>query len=130
MLDRAAAYAEAGADAIWLGMRTPQDYVKAADMVKKPLMAVVGNATVPATVQAMKAARVTVGQATTMMSIALGAVDKALVELKATGRMVEAQKGALNDATADKIEQVEQLNARAARYNLPKASAPERPNAK
>jgi 2-methylisocitrate lyase-like PEP mutase family enzyme len=130
MLDRAAAYAEAGADAIWLGLRTPQDYVKAADMVKKPLMAVVGNANIPATTQAMKAARVSVGQATTMMSIALGAVDKALVELKATGRMVEAQKGALNDATADKIEQVEALNARSAKYNLPRASAPERPNAK
>ena len=125
MLDRAAAYAEAGADAIWLGMRTPQDYVKAADMVKKPLMAVVGNANIPATPQAMKAARVSVGQATTMMSIALGAVDKALVELKATGRMVEAQKGALNDATADKIEQVEELNARSVKYNLPRSSGRE-----
>ena len=49
MLDRAAAYAEAGADAIWLGLRTPQDYARAADMVKKPLMAVVGNANIPAT---------------------------------------------------------------------------------
>jgi len=39
MLDRAAAYAEAGADAVWIGLPTAQDYVKAADMVKKPLMA-------------------------------------------------------------------------------------------
>jgi 2-methylisocitrate lyase-like PEP mutase family enzyme len=126
MLDRAAAYAEAGADAIWLGLRTPQDYVKAADMVKKPLMAVVGNANIPANAQAMKAARVSVGQATTMMSIALGAVDRALVELKATGRMVEAQKGALNDAMSDRIEQVEELNARSAKYNLPRSSGRER----
>jgi 2-methylisocitrate lyase-like PEP mutase family enzyme len=126
MLDRAAAYAEAGADAIWIGLRTAQDYVNAADMVKKPLMAVVGNATLPANPAAMKAARITVGQATTMMSIALGAVDRALTELKTTGRMVEAQRGALGDAMSDRIEQVEELNARALKYNLPRASAPER----
>src|SRR3977135_1148303 len=36
MLDRAAAYAEAGADGIWIGLPTPADYVKAADIIKKP----------------------------------------------------------------------------------------------
>jgi 2-methylisocitrate lyase-like PEP mutase family enzyme len=43
MLDRAAAYAEAGADAVWIGLPTAGDYVKAAATVKKPLMAVVGS---------------------------------------------------------------------------------------
>ena len=57
------------------------------------------------------------------MSIAMGAVDKALVELKATGRMVEAQRGAVSRATREKVEQVEELDARARKYNLPKASA-------
>ena len=126
MLDRAAAYAEAGADAIWLGMRTVQDYVKAADVVKKPMMAVIGNATLPATPAALKAARITVGQSASMVSIALGAVDRGLTELKATGRMVEAQKGSLSDATSDRIERVEELNALSRKYNLPMASAPER----
>jgi len=126
MLDRAAAYAEAGADALWLGLPTAQDYVKAADMVRKPLMAVVGGANFPATPAAMKAARVAVAQSASMVNIALGAVDKALVELKATGRMAEAQKGALSRETAEKIEQVEELNARSRKYNLPSASAPER----
>src|SRR5258705_12871018 len=42
MLDRATAYAEAGADAVWIGLRTAQDYVKAAAIVKKPLMAGIG----------------------------------------------------------------------------------------
>ena len=126
MLDRAAAYAEAGADALWLGMRTQDDYVKAAGIVKKPIMAVIGNANFPATADAMRAARVTVGQSATMMNIALGAVDKALTELKTTGRMTEAQKGALNRATSEKIEQVEELNTRSRKYNLPAASAPER----
>src|SRR6267142_2660039 len=126
MLDRAAAYAEAGADAVWIGLPTAQDYVKAAGMIRKPLMAVIGGANFPATAAAMKAARVAVGQSASMVNIALGAVDKALVELKATGRMTEAQKGSLNREMSDKVEQVEQLNARSRKYNLPRASAPER----
>src|SRR5438270_4085202 len=95
MLDRATAYAEAGADAVWIALPTTQDYVRAAGMIKKPLMAVVGGANFPATAAAMKAARVAVGQSASMVNIALGAVDKALVELKTTGKMTEAQKGAL-----------------------------------
>jgi methylisocitrate lyase len=126
MLDRAAAYAEAGADAVWIGLRTAADYVKAAAIVKKPLMAGIGRGDLPATAEAMKAARVSVGQAVTMMNIALGAVDKALAELKATGRMTEAQKGALSRETAAKVEHVEELNARSRKYNLPIASASER----
>jgi 2-methylisocitrate lyase-like PEP mutase family enzyme len=126
MLDRAAAYAEAGADAVWIGLPTAADYVKAADIVKKPLMAGIGRGALPATAEAMTAARVSVGQAVTMMNIALGAVDKALVELKATGRMAEAQKGALSREMAAKVEHVEELNARSRRYNLPVASVSER----
>jgi len=60
------------------------------------------------------------------VSIALAAVDKALAELKATGRMAEAQKGALNRATMEKVEQVEELKARSRKYNLPSGSASER----
>ena len=125
MLDRAAAYAEAGADLVWIGLRTTDDYAKAADIVKKPLFAVIGGPNFPATAAAMKAARVAVGQTPPVVSIALGAIDKALTELKATGRMTEAQKGALNRATREKIEQVEELNARARKYNLPSGSASE-----
>src|SRR5262249_25656414 len=76
LLDPAAPYSEAGADAVGIGLPTAQDYVKAADMVKKPLMAVIGNANFPATAAAMKAARVAVGQSASMVNIALGAVDK------------------------------------------------------
>ena len=125
MLDRGAAYAEAGADLIWMGLPTVQDYVKAADMIKKPLFGVIGNAQIAATPAAMKAARITVGQTGPVVNIALGAVDRALTETLATGRMVEAQKGALAKATSDKVEQVEELNARSAKYNLPKGSATE-----
>jgi 2-methylisocitrate lyase-like PEP mutase family enzyme len=126
MLDRAAAYAEAGADCIWIGLPKAQDYAKAAEIVKKPLMAGVGRRNLPATAEAMKAARIAVGQAVTMMNIALGAVDKALIELKSTGQMVQAQSSALSRETAAKLEQVAELNARSQRYHLPIASASER----
>jgi 2-methylisocitrate lyase-like PEP mutase family enzyme len=126
MLDRAAAYAEAGADCIWIGLPTAADYVKAADIVKKPLMAGIGRRELPATAEAMKAARIAVGQAVTMMNIALGAVDKALIELKSTGSMTEAQKSALSREMASKVEQADELNARSRKYNLPIASASER----
>ena len=126
MLDRAAAYAEAGADLIWIGLRSADEYAKAADMIKKPLFAVIGRLNFPATPAAMKAARVAVGQTPPMVNIALGAVDKALAELQATGRMTEAQKGALSRETAAKVEHVEELNARSRKYNLPTASASER----
>jgi 2-methylisocitrate lyase-like PEP mutase family enzyme len=126
MLDRAAAYAEAGADLVWIGLPTQQDYVKAADMIKKPLFAVIGGPNFPATPDAMKAARVAVGQTPPVVNIALGAVDKALAELQTTGRMAEAQKGALSRATSEKVQRVEELNARSRKYNLPRASASER----
>jgi 2-methylisocitrate lyase-like PEP mutase family enzyme len=126
MLDRAAAYAEAGADAVWIGMPTAQDYAKAAATIKKPIMATIGSRNLPATAAAMKAARVAVGNCTSMVNIALGAVDKALVELQGTGQMAEAAKGSLSRETSDKVERVAELNARARKYNLPGASAPER----
>jgi 2,3-dimethylmalate lyase len=126
MLDRAAAYAEAGADAVWIGLPSAQDYVRAAGVIKKPLMTTIGGANMPATAAAMKAARIAVGNVGSMVNIALGAIDKALVELKATGQMTAAAKGALGRETAEKVEQVGELNARSRKYNLPSASAPER----
>jgi 2-methylisocitrate lyase-like PEP mutase family enzyme len=126
MLDRAAAYAEAGADCVWIALPTAQDFVKAAEMIKKPLFAVIGRPNFPATTAALKAAHVAVGQTPPMVNIALGAIDRALAELQATGGMAEAQKGALGRAMMDKVERVEELDARSRKYNLPSASAPER----
>jgi len=105
---------------------TAQDYVKAAVMIRKPLMTTIGGGNMPATAAAMKAARIAVGNVGSMVNIALGAIDKALVELKATGQMTAAAKGALGRETAEKVEQVAELNARSRKYNLPSASAPER----
>jgi hypothetical protein len=38
--------------------------------------------------------------------------------------MTAAAKGTLGRETAEKVEQVEELNARSRKYNLPSASAP------
>jgi hypothetical protein len=110
-------------DLIWIGLRSADEYAKAADMIKKPLFAVIGGENFPATPAALKAAKVAVGQTPPVVAIAMGAIDKALAELKATGRMVEAEKGAVSGATRDKVEQVEELNARARKYNLPIGTA-------
>jgi 2-methylisocitrate lyase-like PEP mutase family enzyme len=126
MLDRAAAYAEAGADCLWLGLPNAQEFVKAADMIKKPIFAVIGRPNFPATVAAMKAARVAVGQTPPMVSVALGAIDRALTELQTTGGMTEARKGALSRAKVEKVERVEELNALSRKYNLPSGSGSER----
>jgi hypothetical protein len=54
-----------------------------------------------------------------------GRADKALAELSHRTNGGSA-KGALNRETAAKVEQVEELNARSRKYNLPAASASER----
>jgi hypothetical protein len=46
-------------------------------------------------------------------------LDKALTELKATGRATEAQKGALSPDMSRKVQRVEELDARSRKYNLP-----------
>ena len=126
LYDRAMTYAEAGAEAVWLEFRTPQDSLRASRMIKKPLWCTVGSQNFPATPSAMKAAGITCGDAGGFVPIALGAVDKALAEMKATGRLAEAAKGSLNRESFAKIEQVEELNARSRKYHLPAGSAAER----
>ena len=54
------------------------------------------------------------------------AMDKTLAEMKSTGRMTDAAKGRLSREPLEKIEQVEELNARSRKYYLPTGSASER----
>ena len=126
LFDRAMAYAEAGADALWMEFRTPQDSLRAANMMKKPIWGTVGSQNFPATPGAMKAAGIMCGDVGGLVPVALGAVDKALAEMKASGRLTEAAKGSLSRESLAKIEHVEELNARSRKYNLPTGSAAER----
>ena len=127
LYDRAMAYAEAGADAVWLPISTPQDSLRAAAMIRKPLFGTVGSQNFPATPAAMKAAGIMCGDVGGLVPVALGAIDRALAEMKATGRTTEAAKGALSPEANTKLQQIEQLDEQARRYNIPAAgSAPER----
>jgi methylisocitrate lyase len=125
-LDRAVAYAEAGADAIWMDFRTTQDSLRAAQAIKKPIWCTVGSQNFPATPAAMKAAGIMLGDVPALVNIALGATDKALAEMKSTGRTTEAAKGALSRESLATLERVEELNARSRKYHLPSGSASER----
>jgi 2-methylisocitrate lyase-like PEP mutase family enzyme len=126
LYDRAMAYAEAGADAVWIELRTPQDSLRAASRIKKPIWGTVGSQNFPATPAAMKAAGIMCGDFGGLVPVALGAVDRALAEGKATGRMTEASKGGLSRETFANVEQVEEVNARSRKYRLPTGSAAER----
>jgi methylisocitrate lyase len=127
LYDRALAYAEAGADAIWLPFSTPQDSLRAASIIKKPLFGTLGSQNFPATPAAMKSAGIICGDVGGLVPVALGAIDRALAEMKATGRTTEAAKGALNPEANARLQQIAELAERARRYNLPAAgSAPER----
>jgi len=127
LYDRAMAYAEAGADALWLDFRTPQDSLRVAGMIKKPLFVTVGSQNFPASVAAMKAAGIMCGDVGGFVNVALGAVDKALAEMKADGLLTESAKASLSRESFARLTQVEDLNARARKYHLPTiGSAPER----
>src|SRR5262245_49218989 len=56
LFDRAMAYAEAGAEAVWMEFRTPQDSLRAANMIKKPIWGTLGSQNFPASPGAMKTA--------------------------------------------------------------------------
>jgi methylisocitrate lyase len=125
LYDRAVAYAEAGADAIWLGFKTPQDSLRAAGIVKKPIMHTSGIPGFDATPAAMKANGIKFGDVNALILAALGAVDRALDEMKATGRV--SSRDFLSSDTLAKLEKVDELNVRSVKYHLPKAgSAAER----
>ena len=109
-----------------LGSLAKTLFGSANDRKVKPLWGTVGSQNFPATPGAMKAAGIAGGDAGGLVTIALGAVDKALAEMKGTGRQVEASKGALTRETFAKIERVEELNARSRKYHLPAGSAAER----
>ena len=95
-------------------------------MIRKPIWGTLGSQNFPATPGAMKAAGIISGDAGGLVPVALGAVDKALAEMKATGRLTEAAKGSLSRESLAKLEHVEELNSRSTRYHLPTGSAAER----
>ena len=83
-LDRGAAYAEAGADTLYFAGLGMDEYPRASEFVKRPLMSTVNDAP-PAD---LKKNRISLGlYVGHALNVALGAAHQALGELKSTGRV-------------------------------------------
>jgi 2-methylisocitrate lyase-like PEP mutase family enzyme len=112
VLDRAAAYAEAGADLFWFPNLPLQDSPKAAAVVKKPLMSVQGTLT------ELKDAGVAFAAILDFGMISLGAVHRALEELKTTSAIPNATKDALPRDVFRQLDRSQEVRERARRYHV------------
>ena len=112
VMDRAAAYAEAGADAFWFPALPMAENKEAFALVKKPIMSIGG------TVDEMKAASVAFAAFLDFGMIALGAVRRALQEIKATGAITNATKDALPFAALRELDDSAGVRERARRFHV------------
>lgn len=120
VMERAAAYAEAGADAFWFPALPMAENKEAYAVVKKPIMSIGG------TVDEMKAANVAFAAFLDFGMIALGAVRRALQEIKTTGAITNATKDALPFAALRQLDDTVGVRERAGRFHViaPPAAAP------
>ncbi len=116
-LDRCVAYGQAGADVVYPGggLRTADEFSNLASMVNKPLMTTLGN---NMAVSRMKESRIAVANGGGLVNIALGAVERALIEFKNTGAMTAAAKGALSAAVARQLTRSPLADDNARKYNV------------
>ncbi len=98
VMDRAAAYAEAGADAFWFPGLPMAENREAFALVKKPIMSIGG------TIEEMRAVNVAFAAFLDFGMIALGAVRRALQEIIATGAITNATKEALPFAALRELD--------------------------
>jgi 2-methylisocitrate lyase-like PEP mutase family enzyme len=112
VMDRAQRYAEAGADAFWFPNLPLPETPPAADLVKKPVMAIGG------TLPELKAAKAAFGAILDFGMIAAGAVRRALQELKATGAIVNATKEQLPFEVLRELDRTQEVRARARTYHV------------
>lgn len=116
-LERCAAYAQAGADVIYPGggLSTAAEFSGVAAKVNKPLMTTLG-ANMP--VARMRESRIAVGNGGGLVNIAMGAVERALMEFRNTGAMTQAAKGALSGDVARQLTRSTASDDSARRYNV------------
>jgi len=112
VMERAQAYSEAGADAFWFPNLPLAENAQAAETIKKPLMSTSG------TVDQMKEAKVSFAAMLDFGMISLGAVRRALQELKATGAMQNATKEALPFEMLRQLDHTQEVRAMARKYRV------------
>jgi len=112
VMDRAGAYAEAGADGFWFTGLPMAENREAYAVVKKPIMSIGG------TVPEMRAANVAFGAFLDFGMIALGAVRRALQEIKTTGSIANATREALPFAVLRELDDTTTVRERARRFRV------------
>jgi 2-methylisocitrate lyase-like PEP mutase family enzyme len=110
--DRAAAYEEAGADAFWFPGLPLEANVEAARVVSKPLMSTQG------TLAQLRELKVAFAAILDFGMISLGAVHRALQELKTTGAIPNATRDALPFAMLRQLDRTQEVRDRARRFNV------------
>jgi 2-methylisocitrate lyase-like PEP mutase family enzyme len=113
-LARGVAYAKAGADILFFAGMKIEDFPRAAETVGVPLY---GSFYVPFT--QIKAARIKLAVYTSnLRDIASGAINNALMELKSTGELTNAEKNALPAAVQARLTRNQELSELARKYNF------------
>lgn len=114
-LQRGRAYAEAGADMIYLSGLGLQDVPRAADAIGRPLMQTVSNVSLDEIHRNRVSLAVYAGQ---LLSVALGAAYRALQDIKATGIIPDYQQKTLPRGVQDQLNRRADVLERARRYNV------------
>jgi 2-methylisocitrate lyase-like PEP mutase family enzyme len=112
VFDRAAAYEQAGADAFWFPGLPFKDNVKAAEVVKKPLMSTQG------TLAELAENRVAFAAILDFGMISLGAVRRALQELKTTGAIPNATREQLTGEQLRQLDRRQEIRDLARKYHV------------
>src|SRR5687767_3698867 len=113
-IDRGAAYAEAGAELLFFAGLRFEDMPRIAAAVKRPLMAQMYADTV---LTRARESRVRVALYTLLLQdVALGAVHRALTELKTTGTMIETATLSPPREIEDQLTRTREVTDRAAKY--------------
>ena len=112
VFERAGAYEEAGADAFWFPALPLADNVEAARVVSKPLMSTQG------TLAELRDSNVAFAAILDFGRISLGAVRRALRELRTTEAMAEASAAALTYQELRELDGGEEVRELARKYRV------------
>ncbi len=112
---RGAAYAQAGADMIYLSGLGLEDCPRAADAVGRPLMQTVGNAPLEEIAKNRVTLAVFAGQ---LLGVAMGASWRALQQIKATGVVPDYQDKGLPRGVQARLDGRAEVVARAKKYHV------------
>ena len=114
-LERGVAYAEAGADMIFLSGLRLQDGPRAADVVQRPLMQTVSDVSLDEIRGSRVSLAVYAGQ---LLNVAMGASYRALREIRATGVIPDYEQKTLPDGAQSRLNRQADVVERARRYNV------------